>query len=208
MKVIVISILLLFVNLNMFSQECTIGDCKNEYGVYVWSDGSKYVGYWKGGKEDGKGTYYYSSGAKFKGTWKLGKRHGPGMSTDANGKTYEGVWEKGKRIYKTNSLYKEWLFGTWEGKGYQTNGKTWKVILHYNNQNDIRISYPDFPCNGFWSFDQESSKQIFFNEKIINGQRKWFSEVNIVVEKVSETIMGVYFFSNKKQIASANLVRK
>lgn len=207
MKIVAIPFLLIFLSLNVLSQECTIGDCKNDYGVYIWKGGEKYVGYWKDGKQDGNGTYYYSNGAKFKGTWKLGEKDGVGFFTDAKGKTSEIVWNSGKRIYKKNNLYEKWLLGIWKGTGYQLNGDTWKVVLYYNDKNDIRISYLDFPCNGYWSYDRENTKQIFYNEKITKGQHKWIPDIKIVIQKENENIMGVYFFSDKKQIASANLVR-
>jgi len=208
MKAYSVTLLFLVLSSPGFSQGCTSGDCKNGYGVYTWSDGEKFEGDWKNGKQDGKGTYFYSNGSKYIGGWKNGKKEGEGVFIKLNGNEYEGIWEQGKRVVKTNTLYKDWLLGTWEGKGYQLNGDTWKTILHYNSKDDIKINYPDFPCNGYWYFDKENSHQIFFKEKITVGQNNCVVGVDILIEKVSENIMGVYFFSEKKQIASANLVRE
>ena len=200
---------LIFFTLSFTVQsQCTTGDCKNGYGVYKWSDGDKYEGEWKDGKFHGKGNYFYGNGSTFTGVYKHGKKHGEGVFVDAKGKDFEGFWEHGRRVVKTNTLYKDWLPGKWEGKGYQDNGDTWQVVLEYNNKDDIKISYTNFPCSGFWYFDQENSKQIFFKEKITKGQSKCRPGARILIEKEKENIMGVYFFQGKKQVASANLVKQ
>ncbi len=206
MKSILVTLIFLFLSLAVHSQ--CIGDCKNGYGTYKWSDGDKYEGEWKEGKFHGKGKYFYANGSIFSGLYKSGKKHGEGVFVDAKGKDFEGFWKNGKRVVKTNTLYKEWLSGKWEGKGYQGNGDIWHVVLEYNNKDDIKISYPDFPCSGTWYFDQENSKQIFFKEKITKGQSKCRPGARILIEKENENIMGVYFFQGKKQVASANLVKQ
>ena len=207
MKSIYLALIFFTLSFNAQSQ-CTTGDCKNGYGVYKWSDGDKYDGEWKEGKFNGKGKYFYSNGSTFTGIYKHGKKHGAGVFVDAKGKDFEGFWEHGKRIVKTNTLYKDWLPGKWEGKGYQDNGDTWQVVLEYNNKDDIKISYTNFPCSGYWYFDQENSKQIFFKEKITKGQSNCRPGVKILIEKEHDNIMGVYFFQGKKQVASANLVKQ
>ncbi len=114
-------------------------------------------------------------------------------------------------MVKTNTIYKDWLPGKWEGKGYQDGGKTWKVVLNYVNKDEIKISYPDFPCSGFWYFDKENDHQIFFKEKITKGQSNCRPGTRVIIEKAykdQEGIMGVYFFQGKKQVASANIVRQ
>ncbi len=184
------------------------GDCKNGKGSYTWNDGDSYNGEWKNGKFHGKGTYSYSNGSKYIGSYESGKKHGNGIFINANGKKFEGVWENGKRIEKTNTYLKKWLIGKWEGKGYQDNGNTWHVVLEYINKDQIKISYPDFPCSGQWIFDQENAKQVFFNERIDKGQNKCRPGNKILIEKEYEDIVGVYFFQGKKQVASANLKKQ
>ena len=50
---------------------CT-GDCKNGYGVWVYSDGARYEGNFKNGKKNGQGTYTFADGTKYVGEWKDG----------------------------------------------------------------------------------------------------------------------------------------
>ena len=205
MKHVFLFTLFLSIGFNSIAQ-CT-GDCKNGKGTYKWSDGERYEGTFKNGKFNGEGTYYYKDGAKFIGTYLNGKKHGEGVYINARGKRFEGTWKNGNRVEKTNSIYKEWLVGKWEGKGYQQGHKTWHVVLNYSKDN-ITISYPDFPCSGKWEFDQENSKQIFFNEIIEKGKSNCKPPTRIVVQKSYDKILGVYFFQGKKQIASANLVKQ
>jgi hypothetical protein len=205
---IILTIVLLF-NFTSYSQ-CT-GDCKNGLGTYNWSDGDTYKGEWKDGKFHGKGEYFYSNGSKFTGIYKQGKKNGEGVFIKANGDKYEGTWELGKRTVKTNTTKKGWLNGKWSGKGYEDNGETWQVVLDYKNKNEIKISYPSFPCSGTWVFDKENETQIFFTEKITKGASKCKPGNRILIEKAykdREDIMGVYFFQGKKQVASANIVRQ
>ena len=64
---------------------------QNGYGIETWSDGSRYEGYYLGGKKHGKGefyfyamrelhsflgTYLWSDGSKFIGDWKDNKING------------------------------------------------------------------------------------------------------------------------------------
>jgi len=76
-------------------------------GVYIYSNGDKYIGEWKKDKyfapdnlkeRHGKGTYIYINGDKYVGEWKKGKRHGQGVFTHVNGKVEEGIWNKNKLV--------------------------------------------------------------------------------------------------------------
>ena len=52
--------------------ECLEGDCDNGRGMYIFSDGSFYIGGWKGGFPHGLGTLKYINGFKDEGEWKRG----------------------------------------------------------------------------------------------------------------------------------------
>jgi len=57
-------------------QKCNSGNCENGYGIYIFSEGSRYVGEYKYGKKNGLGTYTWANGSKYVGEWKDGKWHG------------------------------------------------------------------------------------------------------------------------------------
>ena len=95
-------LLLMFCNVGF--AECIKGDCSNGYGTYTYANGSKYVGEWKDGKENGQGTYTQVSGNtwfngnKYVGEYKNGKIHGQGTYTWADGTVGKGIWENNKLI--------------------------------------------------------------------------------------------------------------
>ena len=94
-------LLLMFCNVGF--AECIKGDCNNGNGIYTYANGSKYVGEWKDGKENGQGTYTWVSentwfnGNKYVGEYKDGKLHGQGTYTWANGNKYIGEFKDDKR---------------------------------------------------------------------------------------------------------------
>ena len=58
---------------------------KHGQGTFTSSDGEKYVGEYKDGKEHGQGTYTWTNGSKYVGEYKDGKRNGQGTWTSSDG---------------------------------------------------------------------------------------------------------------------------
>jgi len=68
-------------------------------GEAFFSNGDRYVGYFKEGKFDGKGKMYYKNiffpdsyeqEATYKGQWKHGRKHGEGKMEWADLSTFKG----------------------------------------------------------------------------------------------------------------------
>jgi len=103
MKKLSLYIFLVLMWCNVGFAECIKGDCNNGYGTYTYANGSKYVGEWKDGKENGQGTYTWVSGNtwlngnKYVGEYKNGKIYGQGTYTWANGNKYVGEFKDAKR---------------------------------------------------------------------------------------------------------------
>ena len=70
---------------------------QNGQGTYTFADGAKYVGEWKEDKFHGQGTYTFASGAKYVGEFKDGKHNGQGTITFADGEKYVGEWKDDKK---------------------------------------------------------------------------------------------------------------
>ena len=47
-----------------------------DFGVFHWSDGSKYTGDFHNNNIHGKGVYEWSDGRRYEGEWKDDKQHG------------------------------------------------------------------------------------------------------------------------------------
>ena len=72
-----ILLLLFAVQIIGFGQEngCITGDCKNGEGIYIWSNGDKYIGEFNHNQFHGKGTLI-SDHATYIGGWNNGKQQG------------------------------------------------------------------------------------------------------------------------------------
>ena len=67
--IILIIFILPLISMAQLYGNCVSGDCENGYGVYVWSSGDKYEGFWKNDKRNGQGTYTHAGGYVRKGKW-------------------------------------------------------------------------------------------------------------------------------------------
>lgn len=62
------------------------------FGLQIWPDGSKYVGYWKNGKANGLGRLIHSDGDVYTGNWKDDAANGLGEYISVDGMRYKGEW--------------------------------------------------------------------------------------------------------------------
>ena len=122
---ILISILLLFSPL--------YGQSKKSGLLYIWENGSRYVGDWKDGKKHGQGTYTYGKGQgegdKYVGEFKGGFKNGQGKYIWSNGDKYVGVFKDDK-----NQMVKEHTLGLMEegmmGNSRMEKGLVKEPLLH------------------------------------------------------------------------------
>ena len=88
--IILISILLL--SSPLFGQETDV--------LYLWENGTKYMGEWKDGKKHGQGTFTYGKGKwegdKYEGEFKVGYRNGQGTYNWSIGDKYVGEFKDDK----------------------------------------------------------------------------------------------------------------
>lgn len=113
---------------------CVYGNCSDGYGIYIWSSGEKYEGYWKNKKRNGEGINYYASGAYYKGDWIEGFKHGYGYykyKEESAYETYTGDYHfndlegKGTLTWKSGKKYVgEFRDNKFNGQGtmYYTDG--------------------------------------------------------------------------------------
>jgi hypothetical protein len=136
------------------STGCISGDCSSGYGVYVWTSGEKYEGYWDADKRNGEGTNYYANGDKYNGNFKDDLCHGSGTYTFKNGDTYSGQYIENRRngqgtfIYKsTKDKYEgQWKDDNYDGEGtyYYANGTIKSGI--WKNSEYIGKSESNYGC--------------------------------------------------------------
>lgn len=103
---------------------CTIGDCQNKYGRFIWDNGDSFTGFFKNGKMY-MGTYAFSSGDKYSGMFNQNNQFdGMGRFFFANDAYYGGAWQngqyQGKGYYHDKDLKQQ--IGEW------SNGKLVKSL--------------------------------------------------------------------------------
>ena len=128
--------------------ESTLSECKGTNfttwtyckGTYTWSNGDKYFGEFKDGKQHGVGIYTFSDGDKYVGEFKDGKEHGQGTYTWANGDKYFGEYKDGKKhgqgieIYLGGDKYVgEYKNGLPNGQGTFTRADGDKYVGEYKD---------------------------------------------------------------------------
>jgi hypothetical protein len=69
---------------------------RNCQGAEIYPDGSKYVGEFKDGKEDGRGILTYPDGSRYVGEFKDDMKNGQGIYTAPNGAEFVGEFKDGK----------------------------------------------------------------------------------------------------------------
>ena len=111
-----------------------------ETGVlYLWENGTKYMGEWKDGKKHGQGTFTYGKGKwegdKYEGEFKVGYRNGQGTYTWSDGDKYVGEFKddkpngKGTYTWSDGRMYEgEFEDGIKHGQGTWTSIKGYKYV--------------------------------------------------------------------------------
>jgi len=93
MKLLLITLSILLTSSPLFGQETGV--------LYLWENGTKYMGEWKDGKKHGQGTFTYGKGKwegdKYEGEFKVGYRNGQGTYTWSDGEKYVGEWKYGRK---------------------------------------------------------------------------------------------------------------
>ena len=176
---------------------CTVGDCENGHGTYVWADGDKYVGDWVDGKMHGKGTMYYTNGDKYEGDFTDGQGTGHGTYTYPDGDVYTGdhigyyFTGKGTMVYADGGVYVgEWLKDDRHGQGKMThpNGTIeegpWEedVFVGVSGQQDPT---PDDP---FTNKDREYNMSIQKDLQLRRFIAKGYTIEGIMDEETIEAI--------------------
>ena len=80
-------------------RDCTNGGCGNlRQGMYVYQDGTIYIGEIKNNMPQGWGRIEYTTGEIYEGDWKNDIANGYGTYTTLDGVDYVGMWEAGNFI--------------------------------------------------------------------------------------------------------------
>ena len=104
-----------------------------------------------------------------------------------------------------------WLKGTWEGTGYQTDDQsTWTMRL-IAGRRLFSIDYPSLICGGWWKLITIDGYRARFKERLDRGQDKCTDNGNVTIQRLNKRqVLFLYSLAgNKSEVtASAVLQRK
>lgn len=140
---------------------------KSGYGVYKYSDWSRYEGRWSWDCREGEGILYNSDGSKnYEGEWFIDEKYGKGTEYYNNGK-YVGEFRhnkrEGKGVYYWNDGDRydgEWSNGVRNGKG----------VYYWNNGDRY---------DGEWSNNEMNGKGVYYYSNGDRYEGKWEKDKSV-----------------------------
>jgi hypothetical protein len=88
-----------------------------------------------------------------------------------------------------------WIYGTWEGTGYQIDTDTTWTMRFSIKGNKYVIDYPSLKCGGEWKLISINSKEARFRERINYGKDDCVNNGLVVVQRLSNRQV-VFLYSN------------
>jgi len=92
----------------------------------------------------------------------------------------------------------DWLNGSWTGIGVQPgalNQVVWEIVLSYDTATKkILISYPTFPCSGYWELQRGDKQKAIFIERITEGKDKCQDANTVVLTRINENYVTISYF--------------
>ena len=165
---IIIFIFSIVINANAQTKsKCTVGNCDNGFGTYVWGDdskytGDKYTGYWKDGLREGQGTYTWANGEKYEGTFVGNRFSGTGTMLWNNGDKYVGEWSDSKRNGKGTYTYADGTIkkGVWKDNVYVDDAAIKSGCITGNCENGYGVYvWPNGEkYEGYWKNDKRGGQ--------------------------------------------------
>ena len=117
---------------------------------------------------------------------------------------------KGTESEQPDDTSSQWLDGTWEGEGYQSDTRTtWAVRLTVQG-GTYAIDYPNIPCSGGWTLIDKNSRGASFIEVITHGTDRCDNNNHVMIEKMNDSEISCKYTraSSRVVIATAILSKK
>lgn len=132
-------------------QDCNKNYCREGKGVYLYGDGSKWVGEFKDGTPEGSGTCYYVNGDKYVGKFEKHAPNGEGVMYYKNGRILSAIWEYGRPVGEipSNSKVNE----TPVDIDKDSEVKIWSVVVGVGRYSTMPVlKYSDDDAYQFYAF--------------------------------------------------------
>lgn len=100
----------------------------------------------------------------------------------------------------------QWLAGSWEGEGYQSDTKTTWLVKLTAREGTYLINYPTIPCSGKWILANHHSRGASFDEVITQGTDRCDKNDHVMMEKVSDSEISCKYTRAKSRVVIATAV--
>lgn len=133
-----------------YTGQWTVENSKRDgFGIQIWSDGSKYEGFWNNDKANGKGRLIHADGDVYEGDWKEDKAHGKGCYTHYDGAKYDGDWvEDRQHGYGVET----WPDGARYEGSYEDGKKHGKGLFKWADGSSYYGEFADNNIHGFGTY--------------------------------------------------------
>jgi len=163
---------------------------KRGNNIFLFPNGNKYIGDYKGELMHGKGEFIWTNGNKYNGEFKNGMRHGNGTLTYFDGGIYSGGWKNGYRCGHGKQKFGDGDFydGEYGNDGRKTGNGTYiwangyKYVGEWKNTNmhgKGTMTYPDGrKYIGEWENSKYNGKgTLYASDGSIISQGQWVNDV-------------------------------
>ncbi|MBK8635822.1 MAG: caspase family protein [Saprospiraceae bacterium] len=140
-------------------KNCNNAFCDGEQGEYAYGDGTKYFGFFVGGKPEGTGITTYANGDFYKGDWKNDAPNGYGFLRKKNGVEVKGQWRDGRLIKSesntslANQTPKKEVLPTKNYKKADGVSEIYSLVVGIANYNTMpSLKYTDDDAYQFYAF--------------------------------------------------------
>src|SRR2546427_2580317 len=101
----------------------------------------------------------------------------------------------------------QWLEGSWEGEGYQSDTSTTWLVKLLVRDGTYLIDYPTIPCSGKWILADHHSSGATFNEVITQGTDRCDKNDHVIIEKVNDSEISCKYTRAKSRVVIPTAVR-
>lgn len=196
---------------------CTIGDCENGKGRFVYPNGDKYIGEFKNAVPHGRGVYYAKNGSIYKGPFVDGQRQGYGTYIWSTGEQYIGEYHHNVRHGEGIYTFKDgtqqkgvWRDGTFVQEVVET--RTAVVAAEANSNKTVDSDEPVgkyFKAASNIAPDQVRTALLIGNSQYQTAPLKNpVNDVTAMAEELQQSGFDAYLYTDLDQKTMKKAIRE
>lgn len=134
-------------------RDCNTVNCNQGFGIYNYSDGSRWEGQFEDGKPYGIGACFYANGEIYMGEWTWDSPDGYGIMYYSDGRSYETFWEMGKASAPNKKPIVESEVPISSLKTFDKSVRIWSVIIGIGRYTSLPpLKYTDDDAYHLYAF--------------------------------------------------------